>query len=45
MENPKVKTKVCDPPNLIAGIDLSFLLKKTTYFRLNKSPYMVKLLF
>ena len=40
MENPKVKTKVRDPPNLIPGIDIRCFAKKTEYFRPKKVRQM-----
>ena len=45
MENPKVKTKVRDPPNLIPGIDIRCFALKTTYFRPKKNGALAILLF
>ena len=45
MENPKVKTMVRDPPNLIPGIDIRCFAYKTIYFRPKKNHYSAILLF
>ena len=37
MENPKVKTKVHDPPNLIPGIDIRWFAKKWKILAKKKS--------
>ena len=45
MENPKVETKVHDPPNLIPGIDVRWFAKKNGKFRPKKKRSMAILLF